>query len=198
MTLPNTYILDKETIKLNAYRLISLFYANKEIARLSDPEERSDVASCLEKTFFTREMTQVLLSIAIGFRVLDDQMKALPRTDPRRNDYFQTLDKVNHQIKCMMFDEMPLREVCNKVIHASIVEPQFTEASESHAIDEVNWYGWSEAEDREPGAGGQQPAAIEWRHLSSNIRLGGIHAKSQWWHLLEVPKFVGAVVTSLE
>ena len=34
MILTSTYALDKETIKLNAYRLLCLFYANKEIARL--------------------------------------------------------------------------------------------------------------------------------------------------------------------
>lgn len=40
MQLPSSYVLDREAIKLNAYRLICHFYANKEIARHTDPATR--------------------------------------------------------------------------------------------------------------------------------------------------------------
>jgi hypothetical protein len=175
-----------------------LFYANKEIARLSDPEQRDDAASQLERTFLAREMTQLLLSIAIGVRVLDDQMKGLPVAEPLRQAYFRRRDEVNRRHHCMMFDEMSLREVCNKVIHATTVESHSTTASESHQIDEYNWLGWSEAEEQSPGEVGPEPDPIEWEHLTGNTRLGGQQGKEQWWHLLEVPSFVEAVFELLQ
>jgi len=198
MSLPSTYTLDKETIKLNAYRLLCMFFANKEIARLSHPDDRSDAPSELERRFFSREMTQLLLNIAIGVRILDDQMKGLPSTDLMRQAYFQTRDEVNRCHNCMMFDEMPLRDVCSKIIHATTVEPHFTKGSESHKIDENNWLGWSEANDHAPGDVGPEPDPIDWVHLSGNIRLGGVQGKEQWWHLLEVSIFVEAVFELLE
>lgn len=198
MILPSTYTLDSETIKLNAYRLLCLFYANKEIARLSDPENRDDAASQLERAFFSREMTQLLLNISIGIRVLDDQMRGLAATDTTRQAYFRNRDEVNRRHNCMMFDEMSLRDVCNKVIHATTVEPHSTNGSESHKIDEYNWLGWSEAGGDSLEGAGEEPAPIEWQHLSGNIRLGGMQAKTQWWYLLEVPIFVEAVFALLE
>lgn len=198
MKLPNTYTLDKESIKLNAYRLLTLFYANKEIARLSNPDQRDDAASQLERTFFAREMTQVLLNISIGVRVLDDQMNGLPVVDPLRLDYFKRREKVDRRHNCMMFDEMSLREVCNKIIHATTVEPHATEGAESHQIDENNWLGWSDTNENSSGENGREPDPIEWKHLSGNIRLGGRKSKDQWWHLLQVPIFVEAVFELLQ
>lgn len=198
VNLPSTYTLDRESIKLNAYRLLTLFYANKEIARLSDPMQRDDAASQLERTFFAREMTQLLLNIAIGMRVLDDQMKGLPVADPMRQAYLQRRDELNRSHHCMMFDDMSLREVCNKIIHATTVEPHSTKGSDSHKIDEYNWLGWSEVEEASPGEAGPEPDPIEWEHLSANIRLGGQQAKEQWWYLLEVPTFVQAVFELLQ
>lgn len=90
----------------------------------------------------------------------------------------------------MMFDEMSLRDVCNKVIHATTVEPHATEGTESHEIDRNSW-ACSEAED-------QGPEPIEWQHLSGNIRLAGVQAGESWAHLLEVPKFVEAVFELIE
>jgi hypothetical protein len=198
MKLPSTYTLDRETIKLNAYRLLTLFYANKEIARLSDPARRDDPASQLERAFFAREMTQLLLNIAIGVRVLDDQMKGLSNADPVRQAYFRRRDEVDRNHHCMMFGNMSLREACNKVIHATTVEPHSTKGSEPHKIDEYNWLGRSESEEQSSGDVGPEPEPIEWEHLSGNIRLGGRQAKEQWWHLLEVPTFVEAVFEVLQ
>lgn len=194
----NTYTLDKETIKLNAYRLLCLFYANKEIARLSDPDNQNDAAFQLERLFFAREMTQVLLNIAIGVRVLDDQMTCLAATDPARQAYLRTRDEVNLRHHCMMFNPMPLREVCNKVIHATKVEPHATRGSQFHKIDEYNRASWSEAVEQAPGAAWAEPVPIDWEHLSGNIRLSGIKEKKRWEYLLEVPTLVEAVFDLLE
>lgn len=198
MNLPSTYTLDKESIKLNAYRLLTLFYANKEIARLSDPEQRNDAASQLERTFFAREMTQLLLNIAIGVRVLDDQMKGLPVADQMRQDYFRRRDQISRSHHCMIFDELSLRDVCNKVIHATTVEPHSTKGSDFHEIDRFNWLGWSEIKEVSPGEAGPEPNPIEWEHLSAHIRLGGQQGKENWWYLLDVPRFVEAIFELLQ
>src|SRR5437899_1655108 len=101
----SSYVLDREAIKLNAYRLICLFYANKEIARLSDPmHEYPDAAALLERVFFARELTHLLLNIAIALRTLDDQMNALSTTDPLRMSYAKARENVNKRHNCMMFD----------------------------------------------------------------------------------------------
>ena len=96
MKMPSTYTLDTETIKLNAYRLLCLFYANKEIARLSDPNTRADPASQLERVFFAREMTHILLNIAVGLRVLDDQIRSMHPSEKQREAYLLALNKVAH------------------------------------------------------------------------------------------------------
>jgi hypothetical protein len=197
-SLPGTYTLDSETLKLNAYRLLCLFYANKEIARLSDPNDPDDAAVHLEKRFFSREMTQLLLAIAVGLRVLDDQMRALPLENEHRKAYLARREQVNRRHVCMMFDGMPLREVCNKIIHAIVVEPHSTEGSASHKIDEHNWLAWSEVHNMSPEEAGPEPEPIKWEHLSGHIRLGGHHDKEQWWHLLEVPMFAEAVYELLD
>jgi len=48
MQLPSSYVLDRESIKLNVYRLICHFYANKEIARRADPDTKDDAIAKLE------------------------------------------------------------------------------------------------------------------------------------------------------
>lgn len=181
----SSYTLDRDSIKLDAYRLICLFYANKEIARRSDPtNEFPDSAARLEKAFFPREMSRLLLSIAIGLRTLDDQMRNLRADASERVKYIAARDRAN-RLQCMMFDEMPLREVCNKIVHATVVEPHTREGVEPHEYDLLAW----EASDDD--------ASIGWEHLSGNIRLGGKKAGEQWWHLLEVPIFVEAVYKQL-
>lgn len=196
MNLPSTYTLDAETLRLNSYRLLCLFYANKEISRLCDPGDDSSAPSTLERHFFSREMTQLLLGIAIGIRVLDDQMQNLSMDSPERQKYLERRDRANRNHRSMMFDDMTLREACNKIIHATVVEPHSSEGSSSHRIDEYNWLGWSESHEEGEDAG-PEPEPIKWHHLSGHIRLGGQHQKKQWWHLLDVPEFVDAVHATL-
>jgi hypothetical protein len=47
MQLPGKYTLDNESLKLDVYRLVCLFHANKQIARSSEPDG-SDAQSDLE------------------------------------------------------------------------------------------------------------------------------------------------------
>src|SRR5258708_37929177 len=101
MLTPGAYILDRASTRLDAYRLLALFYANKEIARQSNPRTRHEAASELEREFFAREMSRLLLSIAIALRVLDDQMNSLSATDLKRQRYQTTRDHVNAKHRCM-------------------------------------------------------------------------------------------------
>jgi hypothetical protein len=188
------YEFDAEQIKLNAYRLACLFFANKQIARRSDPTS-PDAPARLEQQFFTREMSHLLLQIAIALRVMDDQMLARPPTDAKRSEYLRRRDETNRQFSCMMFDTLTLREVGNKVIHALIVEPHVTDAVDSHEMDDLAAV-YASPEDAEEG-GGIVWDPIKWRHLTGNIRLGGRNGKEEWYQLLEVPMFVEAIASLL-
>ena len=194
MQLPSSYVLDREAIKLNAYRLICHFYANKEISRHTDPDTRDDAIATLEDNYFFREMSRLLLEVAISVRVLDDQMKKVNETSEIRINYDTAMEQVNHRYNCMMFDNMNLREVCNKIIHAEVVEPHIQESENgNHEIDSYNWIGWSDAVEQSGGENIPEHEPIKWKHLTNNIRLGGKHRGEEWWHLLEVPTFVGAI-----
>jgi hypothetical protein len=199
MKLPSKYILDKENIKLNAYRLICHFYANKEIARCSDPESRDNRITKLEDKFFFTEISKLLIEIAISLRALDDQMNSLPPESEIKKAYNIAMGNINSHYSCMMFENMKFREVCNKIIHTEYVEPHFNEQKNGeHEIDHYNWLGWSyEVED----SGNQtipKPDPIIWKHLSNNVRLGGKQHRKQWWYLLEIPIFVKAISELLE
>jgi hypothetical protein len=198
MQLPSNYVLDREAIKLNAYRLICHFYANKEIARQTDPHTRNDAIAKLEDKYFFREISRLLLEIAISIRVLDDHMKNLPLESELRSSYKAAMETVNNRYQCMIFDEMRLREVCNKIIHADVVEPHFREEDSGHRIDDYNWLGWSYEAEESGDKNIPKPEPIKWNHLTSNIRLGGNLNRKEWWHLLEVPTFVGAISELLE
>lgn len=192
-TLLASYDLNRETIKRDAYRLLCLFYANKEISRLSDPNRRDDAASQLERSYFGHEVSQLLIGIAISLRVLDDQMRSMPPESDERQRYEKLLNEVNHDFRCMLFDDgLTLRDTCNKIIHATTVEPHFQDGHEAHEHDDFNWIGWDSITQRSKKPI-PEPDPVKWKHLNAYIRLGGHKNKKQWWHLLEVPTFVDAV-----
>ena len=194
MELPSHYIVDRENIKSNAYRLICCFYASKEIARTSDPENRNEGIALLENQLFFKEVSRLLLEIAISVRVMDDQMNQLPNSSEVKTLYLKSLGRVNQNFNCMMFDNMNLRDVCNKIIHAIVVEPHFQELSDGdHEIDHYNWMSWCESSEYSGNKEIPEPDPITWKHLTNNIRLGGKHRGEQWWHLLVVPTFVESV-----
>lgn len=101
MQLPSSYVLDREAIKLNAYRLICHFYANKEISRHTDPDTRDDAIAKLEDHYFFREMSRLLLEVAISTRVLDDQMKKLWEESELRASYDAAMKEVNRRYNCI-------------------------------------------------------------------------------------------------
>jgi hypothetical protein len=137
-------------------------------------------------------MTRLLLSIAIALRNLDDQMQHLAKFSADRTRYFEIVERVNRLHKCMMFDDMPLREVCNKIIHATVVEAQTKDGTEAHAYDHLMWESWQERHDPDDPTS-KEPSALPWEHLSCNVRLGGKKGGKAWWNLLEIPVFVDAI-----
>jgi hypothetical protein len=190
--------LDRESIKLNAYRLLCHFYANKEISRNSDPENRNDIISKLEEKYFHREISKLLIEIAIAIRIMDDQIKREKNSSAMKKQYDIAMSRVNKHFSCMMFDDMSLREVCNKIIHADVVEPHLHESYDgNHMFDGYNWLSWTEVIEETGDRDIPKPDPIKWLHLSGNIRLGGKKEGKQWWHLLEVPLFVSAITELL-
>lgn len=186
----DTYELDLEQLRLNLYRLVCLFSANKEIRSRSDPAAPSASAQ-LEERYFPREMAHLLLNVAIGLRVLDDQMRYAEPSE-RRDRYLKQLEAANRKHKCMLFDDdMGLRDVYNKIIHASVAEPHVVPAQGGHLLDDLA--EWDRLE-----SGRNDPVdPVQWRHLSGNIRLGGRHGAQQWWHLLNVEIFAASVHETL-
>jgi len=83
------------------------------------------------------------LETAISNRVLDDQIKRLSEKLEIRVPYDIANKEINCRYSCMMFDEMTLREVCKKIIHAEVVERHINESEGGgHKIDSYNWIGW--------------------------------------------------------
>lgn len=208
MSQPDSYALDKETIKLNAYRLLCLFYASKTISSLSDPDNRSDPASCLEAQFFQREITHALLNLAICIRTLDDQMKTLPLQDPRYIAYENDCKDNHNKHWCTIFDDkeslrdgeqhLPLREVCNKILHASQVDMQRLQETGGHIMDYYN-IGDSSFQNKEStDENTLEPAPTQWTYLSGTVRLVGSHKGKPWVHLLVIPSFIDATYHLIE
>lgn len=191
-----SYVIDRESIKLDAYRLLCLFYANREIARRSDPvKEFPDAAAKLEDDYFARELTRLLLSIAIALRTLDDQIQGLPESDEARAKYMAARHTANNDFPCVLSERLPLREVCNKIIHAITVEPFQTEGQHPHEYDEMAMDSWREH--RDPDSNCQPPLALGWQHLSGFVGLSGTKGRERWAHVLCVPTFIEAIYASL-
>jgi hypothetical protein len=195
----NTYSIDSMSLRLKCYRLLCLFRANKEIARLANPEAPNDLSSRLEAQFFPWEMTHLLLELAIGLRVLDDQMRQLPDDSDTRQAYSSNSNRINHKYDGMilLFDKATLRDACNKIIHATVVQPHSIQGSSEHQIDGQNAMAWADEMADVRVEQSAEPEPVNWHYLSGYVRLGGEHNGKQWWKLLDVPLFVEVVYCML-
>ena len=101
----------------------------------------------------------------------------------------------NDRFECVLTSNMSLRDVYNKIIHATVVEPHQQEAAEAHEYDVMALESWQESHD----AGSDAPPMemIGWEHLSGFVRLAGRKGREQWSHLLCVPTFVEAIYVLL-
>jgi hypothetical protein len=79
-----------------------------------------------------------------------------------------------------MFDKLPIRECCNKIIHATIFEPMVVDGLGAHTKDFTAFYGDGDKE-------------IVWHHLSGDVRIAGTYHDKDWAYLISVPDFVEAL-----
>lgn len=180
------YHLDRETILKKAYYLMCLFFANKEIARRSDPKDKKAPLSTLESLFFVNEASRLLIEIAIAVRVIDDQMRRLPSEDTVKMQFEKRKSKVD-QYTFGLFDDLNLgiRETCNKIIHSDVMEPHYSEGREGHELDISYNHG-------------VEKRTIDWEHFNGNVRLCGADRKGKKWYvLLDLEVFVTATIELL-
>lgn len=98
-----------------AYNLLCIFFANKEIARRSDPDDPSAPLRSLEGMFFESEASRLLIEMAVAMRVIDDQMHRLPADAPERIDYERKKESAK-DYEWGLFDDLnlDLRKICNR------------------------------------------------------------------------------------
>jgi len=175
------YLIDKGVVLQNLYHLLCLFFANKEIARRSNPENENALLRSLETRFFVAEASRLLIEVAVAVRVIDDQMKKRPQGSAERKQYEAIKAKVDHY-EFGLFDELnlDLRQTCNKIIHSDVMEPHSSPGVEGHELD----YGYRYGEDEK---------SIDWEHFNGFVRLAGTDRGKEWFVLLDLEVFVSAV-----
>lgn len=177
------YVMDRSTVLQKAYNLTCIFFANKEIARRTDPEDPTEPLRRLEAMFFEGEASRLLIEVAVAVRVIDDQMKRLPTESPARIEHERRMTAVK-DYSYGMFDDLglDLRRTCNKIIHSDVMEPHTTAGYEPHSLDLAYL-----CEDN-------QPRSIDWQHLNGDVRLAGTDRGREWYVLLDLEVFIQAVV----
>lgn len=180
------YVIDRVTTLQKAYYLLCVFFANKEIARRSDPDDKNAPLSSLEERFFVGEASRLLIEVAISIRVIDDQMQKLPGNDATRMQFEKRKSEVD-QYTFGMFDDLNLnlRETCNKIIHSEVMEPHSSEGREGHELDVAYNHGDGEK-------------SIDWEHFNGYVRLCGTDQRGkEWYVLLDLEVFVTAITKLL-
>jgi len=88
MNTAGVYVFDSNSILEKTYELLCIFFANKEIARQSDPDDENAPLVSLEKRFFEAKISRLLIEVAASFRVLSDQLAKLPESDAKRKVFY--------------------------------------------------------------------------------------------------------------
>jgi hypothetical protein len=181
MRTTGTYVIERTEVLRKAYRLLCIFFANKEIARRSAPDEDDAPLKALERLFLEADASRLLVEVAVAVRVLDDQMRRRPLGDPERVEHERGMAAVR-KYEYGMFDDLnlDLRETCNKIIHSDVMEPHTKDGWEPHEWDLAHIHG---DDDR----------SIDWEHLNGYVRLAGTKGKQEWYVLLDIEVFVSAV-----
>ena len=175
------YQIDRGVLLQKAYFLLCFFFANKEISRRTDSNIPDEPLSVLEARFFESEASRALIELAVGLRVIDDQMRQLPVKDETRKRYERRRKVVNYY-DCDLFPQKHLgfREICNKIIHSDVMEPHLSEGSEPHERDSAHLFG-------------DEGKSINWTHINGYVGLSGRHGKEEWNVLLDIEIFIKAV-----
>lgn len=165
MTDLGRYVIDETEILRKAYRLLCLFFANKEISRRSDPDDPHASLASLKRAFFPAESTTLPIEIATLTRLYDDQMNKIDPCDSRRARYEQ-VRRVVDKYKFGLFDDLnlTLRETRNKVIHSEVMGPHSSEGREARELDVAHLHGDGDR-------------IIDWKHFNGYVRLAGTRGK---------------------
>ena len=174
-----TYQIEKHEILFKAYQLISCFFANEQISRIAEPDNPKEPLKALEARFLYQQTSMLLLEIAILYRSLDDQIKR-SADSPDRKEYLKKVKSVDQKYGLAIFDNLSIRECCNKIIHADTFEPRIVEGIGAHKADTAAYYGGFDKE-------------ITWHHLDGTVRISGKHDKKDWAFLIRIAEFVEAI-----
>lgn len=175
------YVLDSNTILEKTYDLLCTFFANKEISRVSDPNDSDAPLAALEARFFEAKVSRLLIEIAASLRVLSDQISKLPAEDIQRKRYdLLTAEVDGYHYDLFNDPDLSLREACNKIIHSDSFEPHSKDGVEGHESDPAYTHG-------------DDAKSVHWRYVSNLVRLSGKRGKENWHVLLDIEVFVKAV-----
>ena len=181
MHITGKYAFDKDVILDKSYDLLCTFFANKEIAFRSNPDDPNAPLIALEQRFFESKVTRLLIEIATLLRVMDDQIQNLPGNDPKKGTYYNVLVAINQTEFGLFQDEQwKFRDICNKIIHSDTFLPSFRDADEGHSTD----YAYNEGYDEK---------SVNWKHFSGYVRLAGKEFKNDWNILLDIEAFIIAI-----
>jgi hypothetical protein len=172
------YQIDRSILLQKVYYLLCFFFANKEIARRTEPHE---LLALLEQRLFESEASRALIELAVGMRVIDDQMKKLSSDNSKLKAYRHRLITANALADARFnSSDKPttFREMCNKIIHSDVLEPHLDVGSEPHQHYDTQ-------------------SRREWTHLSCYVRLSGRRGREEWNFLLAIDDFVKAVCVLL-
>ncbi|MBW7565060.1 hypothetical protein KIF53_02005 [Chromobacterium subtsugae] len=194
MSQPDRYALDKETIKLNIYRLLCIFYADSIISYNSDPANPS-LEKKLGDELYTREISHLLLNIAITIRTLDNlhaDIESYRSVRDRINNKHRSGEFLNNTQNLSRDENKNLiRTACNKIIHAEKMIPKKIKSTNAHRIDQDELLSSCQFNliNFKP---------TDWSHLSGIITLEGNHKNEKWVHDLDVAKFSAALIELIQ
>ena len=128
---PDKFIFDTVSIEKECYSLLAFFLASPSLHSLAKAESQS--ALHILPLYEQQLIKEILISIAIKVRMIDDLMKSYNRTS-----YLPTDEFVN--VSCPgKTAQGGIREACNKIIHAGALVYQ--ESSDRALLDKITLRG---------------------------------------------------------
>lgn len=181
MNTSGKYVFDTSNLLAKSYELLCVFFSDKELARRTDPNSSNSAIALLRNQLFESTVTRLLIEIAASLRVMDDQMKQLPKQSEERINYFQRLETVNKYDFEVFNEDLKLRTICNKIIHSDTFQILFDNGDEAHEFD----YAYR---------AGDAEKSIEWKYPNGHVRLSGKFHEKDWSVRLDIQVFITAIV----
>ena len=129
------YVMDGNGVILELYRLLAIFHSSKELVSFKTSNHEEPIEYLL--SFQESEVTRILIHSASIARIVDDQHGSVLK------DYG---GECGTWIKNIEMSEnvepLPLREACNKIIHAKKIHLDMDEIECGHYLKPfVHFYG---------------------------------------------------------